>query len=464
MVSDLLGTNWAQLHDHNGYPDLDSQRQAVVNAFRSVLLSPRQTPRWAATHYQHLRDVPANVSDPMRFAETLNVQREAHNKARGLPEGVHESEWLPQKEALRSWVKGVNPDLNDAEINELVDRELFHMIAEEEERVTADDAGGQLLPMQIHDAVNKALRKRLTVATKPRVDKKFDFGRDRLFHEGFVSLDPGIYGDFLHSHIRPIAGVGLHADRIARAARDDVSQHGGKGHHFRAQISDLIPGVGPRQISHAWHLLQPHTSDLAVITPSVQEVLGHGPEEPKVRDYYKMERELAAARDSAGYTHVPLGAFSRGLHDYSNYGHGVHTDLSPFRPINPAPYDQVDWTQYPNLPTQDWVEPYWFKSTQSNRDQIGDQWDQMVAVNTPIDQIPYRTAASPEYSGPDLTNGQWSLPQSARGVLMAPYLTHPENGEVIEGDPNLSLMQHAKNTLGMTTEQIWAADPEIGRR
>jgi len=178
-----------------------------------------------------------------------------------------------------------------------------------------------------------------------------------------------------------------------------------------------------------------------------------------------MERQLAAARDSAGYTHVPLGAFSQGIHDYANYGHGVHRDLSPYKPINPAPYDQVDWTQYPNLPTQEWQEPYWFKSTQPNRDQVGDQWDQMVAVNTPADQIPYRVAAAPyEYHGPDLTNGKWSLPQSARGVLRTPYITHPESGEIIEGDPNLSLMQHAKNTLGMNTEEIWAADPEIGRR
>jgi hypothetical protein len=465
-----INTGWAQLEDHEGIPDRDSQRQAVVNAFRSVLLQPRKDPRWAATHYQHVQHIPATVSDPLRYTDALDAQREAHNQARGLPEGIHRQEWLAESEALRGWLKTLHPELDDTKVDDLARRELFHMIAEEEERVTGDDPASELMPMQINDLVNKAIKKRLAVATKSNIDQKFDFGRDRLYHKAFAP-DPGIYGDFLHSHVRPIAGVGLHADKILRAAREDVANHGGKGHYFRGKVSDLVPGVGPNEISHAWMLLQPHTSQLGVISPSVAEALGHDrDEEVSPRDYYKLERQLAAGRDAAGYTHVPLGQFSWGLHDRMNYGHGVHRDLSPFAAANPTPYDQFDWNGYPNRPTQEWDDPYWWKSTEPVRDEVGKQWDQMVATQHPAHEIPYRYAAMTPSRDVEMTKypntPQWELPNTplARGVLPIPVVTHPQSGEVIEGDPNKSLMQHAKDSLGMTTEEVWDADPEISRQ
>lgn len=457
-----LDPQWFGLQDHEGMPDFASQKQAVVNAFRSALVSPRKTPRWAATHYQHIQHIPAEVSDPLRFTDALDVQREAHNQARGLPIDIHRQEWAPLIDSLSQWIKTANPKLDDTQIREAARRELFHMICEEEERVTADDASGDLHPMHISEAVNKALKKRLTLATKPRVDQKFDYGKDRLFHKAFNTPDPGSYGDYLYSHLKPIAGVGLHAEDLARAAREDVTQNGGKGHHFRSRVADLIPGVGPREISEAWLRLQPHSSQLAVITPSIQEALGYDREKQlPPRDYFKAERQLAAARDAAGYTNVPLGQFGWGLHDNMNYGHGVHKDLSPFKAINPVPYDQIDWSQYPNLPTQDWSEPYWWKSTQPNRDEVAKDFDQAIAINNPAEKIPYRKEA--DYVAPPPVTG-WQLPdtQNARGVLR-PYITHPESGKVIEGDPNHSLMQHARNTLGLSTEEIWAMDPEVGR-
>lgn len=569
-----LDRGWFGLQDHNGMPDLESQRQAVANAFRSVLLEPRQTPRWAATHYQHLLHVPPGVSDPIRYSDALEGQREAHNQARGLPEGIASPEGI---NALQNWIKGLNPKLDDAEVSELARRELFHMIAEEEAQVTADDPGGQLLPMQISDATNKAIKRRLDVLTKPNVDQKFDFGKERLFHKSFNAPDPGVYGDFLYSHIRPIAGVGLHIDDFARAAREDVANHGGKGHHFRAKVSDLIPGVGPKEISHAWYRLQPHTSQLAIIGPSVAEALGYKRDkEVSPRDYFKLERQLAAGRDAAGYSHVPLGQFSNGMFDNFNYGHGVHRDPSPFAVLNPTPYDQVDWTQYPNLSTEKWKDPYWWKSTEPNRDEVGKDWDQIVATQHPAQEIPFRTASSvkpyyhvampeaeesiqqhgldntlftgdlwsnvddwddgaylwdsldkaqeyaqglhpegkpmhiyevdptgleisPDTTGvdpvegawyaphvppenlrriaridsvpgqyftqpADLTNGQWELPQSAKGVIATPFFVHPESGELVDGEPGQSIMQHTRNALGLSTEQVWAMDPEVGKR
>ncbi len=439
-----LDTGWFNLQNHDGTPDLDSQRQAVVNAFRSVLMQPRKQPRWGATHYQHIKQIPATVSDPLRYADALDAQREAHNQARGLPEGIHRQIWMPQREALKQWVKGLNPNLNDSQIDEMARRELFHMIAEEEERITAEDPTHQLSTMQVSEAVNKALKKRLTVAIKPRIDQKFDFGKERLFHEAFNAPDPGSYGDFMHSHLKPVAGVSLNADHILRAARDDVTHHGGKGHHFRSQVMNLVPGIGPRETSHAWLLLQPHTSDLGIIDPSIAEALGHPPEEVGNRDYFKLERQLAAGRDAAGYTHVPLGQFGWGLWDYKGYGHGQHRDQRPFRAIDPTPYDQIDWNSQLGPPSDKWDDPYWWKSTEDARNEAGKQWDRAVAVNHPQDAVPFRMAKT--------------------AAVRTPWIIHHETGETIDGDPSQSLMQHAKGALGLTTEQIWALDPEAGKR
>lgn len=460
-----LDRGWFNLADHYGTPDLESQRQAVANAFRSTLLEPRQTPRWAATHYQHIANIPAGVSDPMRFSDTLEAQREAHNEARGLPPGIARGE-MSEGAGLRNWVKGLNPKLDDAEVEDVARRELFHMIAEEEAQVTADDPTGKLLPMQITDMVNKGLKRRLAVLTKSNVDQKMDFGRDRLYHKGFNAPDPGVYGDFLNSHIRPIAGVGLHIDDLTRAAREDVSNHGGKGHHFRSKAVNLVPGVGPRQVSHAWYKLQPHTSQLGVIGPSVAEQLGHDPEkEISNRDYFKLERQLATGRDAAGYGHVPLGSFSQGMHDNINYGHSVHRDISPTAVLNPTPYDQVDWTQYPNLATQDFGKPYWWDSTKPNREAVGKDWDQIVATQHPAESIPFRTSKTADYVPPPHAT-TYELPDTptARGVMI-PVVAHPETGEEIEGQPGVSLMQHIKNSLGLgSTEQVWAQNPTAYKR
>jgi hypothetical protein len=64
----------------------------------------------------------------------------------------------------------------------------------------------------------------------------------------------------------------------------------------------------------------------------------------------------------------------------------------------------------------------------------------------------------------DLTNGQWELPPSGKKIIRIPYIMHPENGHMIIGEQGQSAMEHAKNTLGMSTEEIWAADPEVGKQ
>jgi hypothetical protein len=48
---------------------------------------------------------------------------------------------------------------------------------------------------------------------------------------------------------------------------------------------------------------------------------------------------------------------------------------------------------------------------------------------------------------------------------MTPVVTHPQTGEEIEGEPDLSLMQHIKNVLGLqNAEEVWATNPTAYKR
>lgn len=434
-----LNSGWYNLSHPDGSPDMDAQKQAVVNAFRAVLLSPRKPTRWNAAHYQHIQHIPATTHDPLQYFNALENQREAYNQARGLPPAAHQKLYGAEASILRGWVKTLNPDLDDSQADELAKKELFHMLAEEEERVTGEDPDGQLSTVEISDQVAQAMKKRLSTMLKSNIDQKFDFGNQRLYHEADAQTPP-IYGEYLASHVRPIAGASLNADHILRAAREDVENHGGKGHHFRSSLMDRIPGIGPREASYAWLLLQPHTSQLGVIDPILAEQALDHKTGVGDRDYFKLERQLAAGKDAAGYNHVPLGQFGWGLWDNINYGHGTHRDHSPLSPVNPTPHDQVDWMSQPDIPSGSWDNPYWWNSTQQVRDEVGKAWDSAVAVKHPRDSIPFRTASAQQ----------------------APWFIH--EGEKWEGQPGQSVMEHARNSLNLPTEEIWKLIEEAGKR
>lgn len=510
-----LNTGWFNLSHPDSSPDVDAQKQAVVNAFRAVLLNPRKPFRWNAAHYQHIQHIPAGTHDPMRYFDALENQRDAYNQARGIPSGISHQLYAPEIAALKSWVKTLNGDVDDAQASDIAKRELFHMLSEEEERVASEDPDGQLSTVEIADQAAQGLKKRLQGVLKPNVDQKFDFGTERLFHEADITQPP-IYGEYLASHLRPISGVSLNADHLLGAAREDVLHHGGKGHHFRSNVMDLVPGVGPKEASYAWMLLQPHTSELAVIDPILaDQALDHKGSVP-LRDYFKLERQLSAGRDAAGYNHVPLGQFSWGLWDNLNYGHGVHRDHSSLRPVNPVPADQVDWMNTPDIPSGSWENPYWWKSTQEARDQVGKAWDASVATQHPADEIPYKmakvagnvdtflkvwrkyTPVWPQYAvklasraklfgltrdeakqfiedhEDDFKFGRvreefeekflaaWGHTSAEEPVLRVPWFLH--EGEEYEGQPGQSAMQHIRNSLGINTEDVWNLIEEVGKR
>lgn len=440
-ASRAMDSRWYSIQHPEGGPDMDSGRQAVANAFRSVLLAPRKSPQAGAQHYQAVQHLPAGTNDPVRIHDTIQHQRDAHNTGRGytLPQ-------LPATSELtfRQYIRGMHPRLDDAEINEIAKEELFHMRAEEEESATRDDTDDRLSANEISQAATANLIKRLRVMTNPRVNQRFDFGSDSLYHSALDDIKP--YPAHLAQHSKSVASVGHRIDDLYHAAVADMKR-GGSGHHFRARaLSMELPGVGAKDISHAWQRLSPTTSQLGVISPTVLRTLGHKPSEVNNRDYYKFERELAAGRDAAGYNHIPLGNFSVGLHDHVAYGPGYHDDLSHLAPINPTPHNTIDW----DARSQPGETPpgYWWDSTQPSRDQVGQDWDQQVATITPSTDIPFSTIAK--------VAGGFST--------MIPFFTHPTTGEMHEGQPGQSLMQHMTESLGLSTPEVWALDAQAGKR
>ena len=61
---EALQANWWELPE-------EEQRRAIVNAFRSTIISPQTELKWNAVAYQHLMNIPAEETDPEVFESTL---------------------------------------------------------------------------------------------------------------------------------------------------------------------------------------------------------------------------------------------------------------------------------------------------------------------------------------------------------------------------------------------------------
>lgn len=422
--------------------DPASQQQAIANAFRATLAAPRKDLRHGAIHYQDVAHIPAAVHDPLEFWQALEESRENWNQARGYPAGGH-APFLQEFQQLKQWIRSVNPRLDDEQVAEKSKRELIHMLHDEEERLMMDDPDESMGAADLEKLAMHGVQKRLRILTKPRLDQKHDFADQGLYYEATLNLSADPYGSHLVSHLTSMAAVGKNIDRLHRAALEDMVHNHGAGHHFRATALKMkMPGVGPKQVSNAWFMLQPHTSQLAIINPHVLETLEHKPEEMNDRDYFKFERELGAGRDASGYNHLPLGLFSAGMRDYKVGGHGYHSDLSSMRSLNPVSHDLVDWQQRIE-PESGWAAPYWWDETAPIREQAGKDFDRSVAVVNPADHVPYQKTAA---------------------TLRVPYFVHPDDGVAYDGEAGDSIMQHIKKTLGLTTEQAWQLAEEAGKR
>ena len=512
-----IDTDWHHLKNPDG-DDLDTQRQAVVNALRAATMSPRKPMESAATHYQHISNIPARVSDPIRFWNTLETRRDNHNQAAGLEPGVHRFGWAPEERLFKQWVQAAEPDKTPDQIDVIAQKQLFHMLAEEEQRIANEDEKGNMTSDEIEAKAHKAIRKRLKMMTKPSINEKTDHKDTDLLHAASAQLGSKPYFPYLANQVKAIAGIGRHADDILDAAHKDVKEHKGKGHHFRKHILSLgIPNVGAREASHAWLMLQPQTSELGVIDPHVAKALGRK-DDMNERDYFKLERQLATGRDAAGYGHVPLGQFGWGLHDHKRGGHGHHRDLRPMRALDPQPYDESNWG---DVAEQDgkWKSPYWWDSTKAAREDIGKQWDDEVGSLHPSKEVPFQKVAYKGWGATKSFAHWWDkekpinpskaniLAEYAVGEKMTkkqlnaflkdhkedvtdyaefkkkimekaktfpPYLKDSANGRTpvftnesgkeVAGTPGHTLMQHIKHQTALTTEEIWKQISDAAKR
>ena len=368
-----------------------------------------------------------------------------------------------------------NPQAGWEAAKERTQHELFDWEQEEQERIMEADEKlpeeNRMNHFEVEKEANKALAKKLEVflaehkayGDQPNLfmaAKKEPTQDDSLF-----PLEPQIqrpkldrYGAFMGTHLKAIAQVSTHVDALLKAALEDVHEHDGSGHHFRAAVMQLgVPGCGPKVCSFAWLLLQPTTSQLATIDTHIMDVLGHNYEkEMSTRDYFKYERELQAGRDAAGYGHVPLSMFQWGMWDMKRTGESSHQDHSGLRALDPVPYDAIDW-QKKEQPInagdavqhkQNWHSnaPDWWKATQPARDQVGDEWDERIS--SPKTQVPFQTVAS-------------VFKTSA--VLRTPWFIHPQTGERITGQPGQTLMQHITEQTHLSTPEVWAQVANAGK-
>jgi hypothetical protein len=471
-----VDTGWSQAQRGDGSPDTDRMKQAIVNAFRVVLLSPRKDLRWNAIHYQDISHVPASTDDPKVYWDTLESRRRVWNEAQGIDPNAH----MPYYKFLKPFqaiIYQKNPTIGFKNALEKAQRILFDWWSEEQERLELEDERKppekQRPADELERRANEALARRLKQYIKDSFDPKTDVeepgvSQNMLFEAAgqynLLTGQEGLkYGAFMGTHLKAIAQISQHADDLLKAAMEDVQNHDGSGHHFRAATLSLgISGVGPKVCSFAWLLLQPMTSQLATIDTHMMDVLGHHYEkEMNNRDYFKFERELAAGRDASGYSHIPLGAFQWGMWDFKRTGEGSHQDHSAMRVLDPVPHQNVDWVgKATNLKGDSWLDvaPQWWQETQPARDAVAQDWDTKIAPNFAQNAIPYQAVAnSPELPALAAKTADGHLPGQTTG-----YWFRTKDGEKFIVPSNLSVMQHAKSLLGLPTMAVWQAIDDAG--
>jgi hypothetical protein len=402
----------ARLIDTQWYNKSEAEmKQAIVNAFRVVLLSPRKDLRWNAVHYQDIAEVPAQVDDPKVYWDTLEAKRRAWNASQGIHPDAHMI-WFKERKAFESVIWQLNPTMSFEEAKKKADSIFFDWMTEEQEEVEKEDAEKPVEKQRGMDEIerraNERLAKRLKSYVKDKTVKNLDVVKDEPEQISMfgAAVNPqqrnilapelqGKYGAFMGTHLKSISQISQHVNEILQAALEDVHEHDAAGHHFRAKVLSLnVSGVGPKVCSFAWLLLQPMTSQLATIDTHMADVLGINFEKDlNPRDYFKFERQLQAGRDAAGYGSVPLGTFQWGMWDLKRTGEGSHQDHSAMKVLNPVPHTSIDWaSKAQNLKAEDWHNqaPDWWQATKPARDQVGDEYDQTIAKNVPQNVVPYQ--------------------------------------------------------------------------
>lgn len=436
-----IKSNWHQL-------DEASQEQAVANAFRNAFLKPHKHEQGHAQHYQALHHLPGSVDDSMRYWDALSHARDSHNNARGYLQANKELD--PFMMPLKRHIQNISPDISHHEINDLANHHLLNMRAEEE-REAKRKLGPEATSEDIHREATKRLIKRLKRATNAKVHEDYDFGDNRMFFES-KHPDSAIYPQPLAYHVKPISDISKNIKGVTKAALEDIEK-GGKGHHFRSSLMKqyFTRDMDPHQIDEAWFYLAPETSQLGMITPEILGILGRKKDDLNLRDYFKAERELQAARDASGYGHMPLAQFSKGLKNVTLHLPGHHPSKDHLHALKPTPHEHVAWDKRDKKSDKP-KTPSWFNDTKPARKQVAKDWDKAEAVNHPKGAIPFKKKADAGFS-----------------TLLTPFYNHPDTKKKVIGRPGQTYMQHIIESLmlgdqPLTTPEIWTLDlDDIGK-
>lgn len=471
----LNDTGWSQWTtpgpDGEPIPDMDRIKQAVSNALRAALLSPRKLLRHNAAHLQDMDHVPYHVTDPAQYYDALNNARISHNRAMGYadPEISHKT-YYPLLLKYYKYYAAHNPGLSPSEVKTEVDREMMVMETEEEKRIDAEDrvAPAEIIVQKVDQAMKQRLQDLMGVVDNsaksrgPVKPEKHPFLFSGMGDDGSIedttdiplesqpayqTTQKGKYGAFTNGSLYNIAGISQHIDQITEAALEDVKE-GGQGWHFRQALLSLnLPGVGPKVASFAWLLLQPMTSQLATMDTHMLQALGHpAGYSPGNRDYFKAERQLQAIRDASGYGDMPLGQAQWTIWDAKRGGPGTHQDHTPLSVDNPTPHYQNVWHDVIEPKKgEKWLAPNWITATQPYQDAVGQDWDDNVVGQrgspgfVPQDAIPYseEDALMPVTSalfGPPQINEVDAPPARMHGFQnMRPFLYTPASNAIHVG-------------------------------
>lgn len=416
------------------------REQAVANAFRNVLLKPGKHERAHAQHYQSINHLPGPVSDPSTYWDVITSARDEHNAARGYMQANKETE--PFHMPLKRQIQSMNPDLNHDEIGGLANDMLLNMRAEEE-REAKKRLGSDASAEDIHKEATKRFIKRLKRMTNAKVSQDYDFGNEKMFFES-KHPDPSMYPSPLAHHVKPISDISKNIKDITNSAVEDI-KNGGKGHHFRSSLMKrYFEDLEPHQIDEAWFYLAPETTQLGAVTPDVLKALGRKKDDLSLRDYFKAERELQAARDASGYGHMPLGQFSKGLKNAMRQVPGHHPTKTHLNPVKPTHHTNVDWsTRQPKAEKP--KVPGWFNNTKDARKQVGKDWDRAEGIKHPKGAIPFKKKAG------------------AFSTILTPFYSDPNTSQQINGQPGQSLMQHMTESMVLSTPEVWAMNPAVGK-
>lgn len=433
-VINKIKSNWHEFDD-------DSQHQAVANAFRNAFMKPGKHERGHAQHYQAINHLPGTVDDPHRYWDALTHARDIHNNARGYLEANKELEQFLMP--FKRQIKNLNPQLRDDEVGLISEYHLLNMRAEEEQEAK-EKLGKNANADDIHKEATKRLEKRLKRLTNVKVKQDYDFGEQRMFFES-KHEDPSLYPSPLAHHIKPITEVSNNIRNITKHAIEDIKK-GGKGHHFRSSVMQEHQIDDPHAIDEAWFYLAPETSQLGIIDPKISKLLGYKDDDLNIRDYFKAERELQAARDASGYGHMPLGQFSKALKNAAYHGFGHHPSKDHLHPIKPSAHNEIDWTSRKKKADKPKI-PNWFNDTKNIRKQVGKDWDRTEGVNHTKESVPFKKKADDAFST----------------FMFSPFFIDPQSNQKIYGTPGQSIMSLINDSFNGSTLDAWVRDLETGK-